>query len=58
MYNNNVMEVVNKIPKKKKMYIIDTKWVFTEKEWLQKKKKKKFILLFHYLYVIKKKFFL
>jgi len=36
MYNNNVMEVVNKIPKN--VHIIDTKWVFTEKDNNKKKR--------------------
>ena len=35
MYNNNVMEVVNIIPIN--VHIIDTKWVFTEKDNNKKK---------------------
>jgi len=38
MYNNKVMEVVNKIPKN--VHIIDTKWVFTEKDNNKRKKGK------------------
>jgi len=34
------MKVVNKIPPKKNVHIIDTKWIFTDKDNNKKKKKR------------------
>ena len=47
MYNNNVMEVVNKIPKN--VHIIDTKWIFTEKDDNKKKGKTSLVVSNKYM---------